>query len=454
LTQPAEGRVPPSDLAAEQSVLGAVLLDQTAMNQVGDKLQPKHFSYPRHIAIFAAMVKLSVAGKPADIITVGDALEQTTSPNGGSMIEFCGGRTYLAELEHVVPTAGDIVHYADIVFRLWQRREAITAGGRIAAMAYDETVPTEDVMDKMQEVVFGVAMGNLRTDFESVDSLGAKALVRMFEGEVAGIRTGFHDLDELLDGGAKKEQLIIVAARPGVGKTSLGLNIGLDAAKRGLPVTVFSLEMSSAQLTDRLIAQMCNISTKRFVGAKRQERLKPEEVDRVQRSVEQLRSLDFYIDDDPGLDELSLLSKGRRAKLKFDTQLIIVDYLQLMSGRGATREQEVTNISHAMKRMARELQVPVIAMAQLNRDAEKRANKRPTLADLRESGSIENDADVVIFIYRDDYHDAGVAVGEAELIVGKNRQGATGTVKVGWRPEVTQFVDRTTAEFDHAEGMS
>jgi replicative DNA helicase len=429
-----------------------VLLDESAMNLVATRIRPRHFYQPRHAAIFAAMAKLSEEGCPSDIITVGDALEQMPTPTGdGSMLNLVGGRSYLAGLEQTVPTAANILHYADIVFEKWQRRRAIQAGGEIAGLAYDETVETAVVMDKMQEVVFGVAMGNLKTDFADMTALTAEASQRMYAGTVPGIHTGFAGLDFLLDGGVKEEQLIIVAARPGVGKTSLGLNFGLAAARAGLPVNVFSLEMSSAQLTDRLISQTCGLPTKRFRNAAL---LKPEEIDRVQGAMDSLRGLPFYIDDDPALDELSLLSKGRRAKAKYDTQLILVDYLQLMSGKGMNREQEVTHISHSMKRMARELKVPVVCMAQLNRDAEKRANKRPTLADLRESGSIENDADVVIFIYREDYHDQEAPAGEAELIVGKNRQGATGTVKVRWRPELTQFVDMTTSEFAGTEAFA
>jgi replicative DNA helicase len=276
-------------------------------------------------------------------------------------------------------------------------------------------------------------------------------------GQVQGIPTGFGDLDRKTDGGFRPEELVVIAARPGVGKTSLGLNIALNVAARGDGVAFFSLEMSADQLADRMIAQTSKVPTQNFRHGK--SRCRGDEWERVQSAVDHLSRIPVYVDDDPLLDPLTLISKARMVKQRHERaghpiRLIVLDYLQLMSGgkSAVNREQEVAHAARTLKRLARELKVPVIAMAQLNREAEKRANKRPTLADLRESGEIEQASDIVLAIYREDVHDPEASVGNAELIICKHRNGPTGTIQLGFRPELTEFYSMEQTRMEEAAG--
>jgi replicative DNA helicase len=443
----AELRTPPHDLDAEQSVLGSVLVSQEAIVKLAGRLRPDHFYRATYGAVYRAALQLFERGEPVDNITVAQELRSMTNGEygAGDWLDRVGGRTALAGFQQAVPTAANALHYADIVIEKSRRRRAIEAFAKGTALAYDESRPAVEVLDEASEAIFRVAVGNLRSDFRDMGDLASNALERMTGGEIAGIPTGFGDLDHKTDGGFRPEELIVIAARPGVGKTSLGLNIALNVAGRGLGVAFFSLEMSAQQLADRMIAQISKVPVPNFRRGPK--RCQPGQWDKVQSALDTISTLPVFVDDDPLLDPLTLISKARMVKQRHEhtnpIRLVILDYLQLMSsGSGKTainREQEVANAARTLKRLARELKVPVIAMAQLNRESEKRANKRPTLADLRESGEIEQVSDIVLAIYREDANDEGSPVGAAELIIAKHRNGPTGSIPLGFRADLTEF---------------
>ena len=432
------GRVPPHDLEAEQSVLGAMLLDELAIIKVSEFLRPVDFYRKNHEDIYRAALELLSMGEPIDIVTVGSELEKM------GVLERIGGRSYLAQLEQAVPTAANIEFYGRIVKEKATKRSLISAGGDIAGLGYDEAIDAPDALNRAQKVVFDISEDRLQTDFEKLFGLLRTTMERVdaLQNNVSGtvgVASGFFDLDAKTNG-FKDNELIIIAGRPSMGKTSMALNIALEAAVREkVSVAIFSLEMSKDQLAERLLCEHARVDAQRLHRGL----LGEAEHERLAQALGPLGEAPIFIDDSPMLDELMLLTKARRIKLQENVGMVIVDYLQLMhSRRGSAddnRVQEVSQISRSMKALARELKVPVLALSQLSRGPEQRTDKRPMLSDLRESGSIEQDADVVIFLYREGYYNKADTTGIAEVIVAKNRNGPTGTVNLRFRPELTRF---------------
>ncbi|HEX6488654.1 MAG TPA: replicative DNA helicase [Candidatus Dormibacteraeota bacterium] len=434
----AEGRLPPHDLDAEQSVLGAILQESDAITRVLDFLYPEDFYRENHAQVYRACQRLFQDGEPIDNVTVTDALEKM------GVLERVGGRAGLLLLQEAVPTAANIEYYGRIVKERSYKRSLIKAGGTVAQLGYDPSVEAEDAISQAQSAIYGIAEDRIKQDFQRLYDLLRPAMDRidaqMASGKgVVGIPTGFTDLDRLTSG-FKSGELVIIAGRPGIGKTSFVLNVALQVATElKVPIAMFSLEMSKDQLVERLLCEHARIDAQRMHRGQ----LSDAEYDRLAQSLGPLSEAPIFIDDAPTLDELTVLLKSRQIHLREKVGMILIDYLQLMQGRSrgdeANRVQEVSAISRALKMVARELGVPVIAISQLSRAVEQRQDKRPMLSDLRESGSIEQDSDQVIFLYRDDYYKDDVRPGIAEVILAKNRNGPTGKAELKFVKEQTRF---------------
>jgi replicative DNA helicase len=438
----AAGRVPPHDLDAEISILGSILIDPLSIAKVLQFLHPEDFYRENNGQIYRAALDLFAAGEPIDNVTLAAQLQQA------GLLERVGGRAQLASTQSAVPTAANIEFYARIVKEKAYKRRLISAGGNIAGFGYDDSIEAEDAINQAQSLVFGVADDRDQRELARLYDLLGPAMERisvlMESGQgVVGIPSGFHDLDRMT-GGFKESDLIIVAGRPAMGKTSWILNVGLHAALEARKsIAVFSLEMSKEQLTERLLTEQAQIDAQRMHRGL----LTEAEFDRVSTALGPLGEAAIYIDDTPVMDELTLQLKARQAKMRHGVDMILVDYLQLMHGRSRGEEnrvQEVSAISRALKGLARELRVPVVAISQLSRAPEQRPDKRPILSDLRESGSIEQDADVVMFLYRPEYYKADEKPGIAEVIVAKHRNGPTGTVELKFRRDHTRFYNLET----------
>ena len=436
------GRVPPNDLDAEMSVLGSILLDPLSIAKVLQFLHPEDFYRENNGQIYRAALDLFAAGEPIDNVTLASQLQHI------GMLDRVGGRTQLASMQGAVPTAANIEYYGRIVKEKAYKRRLISAGSNIAGFGYDDSVDAEEAINQAQSLVFGVADDRDQRELAKLYDLLGPAMERislqMESGQgVIGIPSGFHDLDRMT-GGFKDSDLIIVAGRPAMGKTSLALNVGLFAALEAKKsVAIFSLEMSKEQLTERLLTEQAQIDAQRLHRGL----LSEAEFDRVSNALGPLGEASIYIDDTPVMDELTLQLKARQAKMRHGIDMVIIDYLQLMHGRSRgddNRVQEVSSISRALKGLARELRIPVIAISQLSRAPEQRPDKRPILSDLRESGSIEQDSDVVMFLYRPEYYKAEERPGIAELIVAKHRNGPTGTIELKFRRDHTRFYNLET----------
>ena len=433
-----EGRVPPHDLDAEQSVLGAILQEPEAITRVLDFLNPEDFYRENHAQIYRACTRLFQEGEPIDNVTVTDALDKQ------GMLERVGGRAGLLLLQETVPTSANVEYYGRIVKEHSYKRRLIQAGGKVAQLGYDPGVEAEDALSQAQAAVYGIAEDRIKQDFERLYDLLRPAMDRidaqMSSGKgTVGIPSGFTDLDRLTSG-FKPGELVILAGRPGVGKTSFALNIALQVSTElKVPIAMFSLEMSKDQLVERLLCEHARIDAQRMHRGQ----LSDAEYDRLAQSLGPLSEAPIFIDDAPTLDELTVLLKSRQIHLREKVGMILIDYLQLMHGRSrgddANRVQEVSAISRALKMVARELNVAVVALSQLSRAVEQRTDKRPMLSDLRESGSIEQDSDQVIFLYRDDYYKDDVRPGIAEVILAKNRNGPTGKAELKFVKEQTRF---------------
>jgi replicative DNA helicase len=433
-----EGRVPPHDLEAEGSVLGSILLDATAITRVLDLLKPEDFYRENNAQIYRAATELFRQGEPIDNITLADELTRM------AVLERVGGRAHLAMLQEGVPTAANIEYYGRIVKDRAQKRRLISAGGTVSALGFDDAVPADEALNEAQRAVYDIADQRVGTKLELLYPLLKDAMERvdaqMARGTgILGVPSGYHDLDRITSG-FKNSDLVVVAARPAMGKTSLATAIALHAAVHAqIPVAIFSLEMSKEQLVERLLCQQAKIDSQRMHRGMLSDR----EYEQLVMAIGPLENAPIYIDESPVLDELTVLLKARQAKLQYNIGLVVIDYLQLMKGRGGkddNRVQEVSSISRSLKGLARELKIPVIALSQLSRGPEARPNKRPMLSDLRDSGSIEQDSDLVIFLYRDDYYnDKSEEPGIAEIIISKHRNGPTGTLKLRFRKEHTLF---------------
>jgi len=436
------GRVPPHDLDAEMSVLGSILLDPLSVAKVLQFLHPEDFYRENNGQVYRAALDLFAAGEPIDNVTLAAQLQTM------GMLDRVGGRTQLASMQSAVPTAANIEYYGRIVKEKAYKRRLISAGSNIAGFGYDDGVEAEEAINQAQSLVFGVADDRDQRELAKLYDLLGPAMERislqMESGQgVIGVPSGFHDLDRMT-GGFKDSDLIIVAGRPSMGKTSLALNIALHAALNATKaVAIFSLEMSKEQLTERLLTEQAQIDAQRLHRGL----LSEAEFDRVSNALGPLGEAAIYIDDTPAMDELTLQLKARQAKMRHNVDLIVVDYLQLMHGRSRgddNRVQEVSSISRALKGLARELRIPVIAISQLSRAPEQRPDKRPILSDLRESGAIEQDSDVVMFLYRPEYYKSDERPGIAEVIVAKHRNGPTGMIELKFRRDHTRFYNLET----------
>src|SRR4051812_37222102 len=445
-------RLPPQSLEAEQSVLGAILIDRDAIVEVAEFLQPADFYRQANGAVYAAILELFERREPIDIVTVADALERS------EQLEGIGGRGYLSSLSNSTPTAVHAVQYARIVERKAVLRNLIGAAGRIAGIGYEDPAEIQEAIDRAEAELFAVSQKRIESGFHRLDSLLHEAYDRLdylhaHRGEISGVRTGFTDLDTLTTG-LQKSDLVIVAARPSVGKTSFALNLAEHAAVREKKsVGVFSLEMSKEQLVLRLLSSVANIDSQRL----RSGFLEEMDFARIAPAMNALSEASIYIDDTPSISTMELRTKARRLQAEAGLDLVIVDYLQLMqaatTSRDSNRVQEVSEISRGLKALARELSVPVVALSQLSRQPEMRNENEPRLSDLRESGAIEQDADLVMFLYRDRDKGGDDADTDGEVIhlkLAKHRNGPTGSIELWFKKRQTRFVsyaaDRYAAE--------
>ena len=435
-------KVPPHNIEAEQAILGGVLINNDAMNQIMDILSPDDFYREAHVSIFQGMVQLYDRGEPIDIITLSSYLTKKNS------LEKIGGTDYLASMVDAISTSAGILHHAQIVKDLAVRRKLIGQCSIISESCFQEWEETEDLLEIAEQSIFDIAEEQIREGFQSLKEVITTSFKKLesaatFEGYVTGVPTGFDDFDRLT-AGLQPSDLIIIAGRPSMGKTALALNIGYNAAKRTKKaVAVFSLEMSKPQLGVRLLGFDARLdATKLRTGF-----LRDKEWTLLTDAANRLSELPIFIDDSSAISVLEMKAKCRRLKKKDDLALVIVDYLQLIQGRRSaeSRQLEISEISRLLKAMAKDLNVPVLALSQLNRKVEDRPNKRPQLADLRESGAIEQDADVIAFIYRDEVYHPNSEENRniAEIILGKQRNGPTGYFKLTFQKELTRFRNYT-----------
>ena len=432
-------RLPPQSIEAEEAVLGSILIDPDAIIRVAAMLKPEDFYREKHGWVYETALILHERREPIDFLTVCDELERR-----GQLAEV-GGATFITTLINVVPTSIHVEHYARIVERTATRRRLIEAAGQIAALAYQEAEDVDEVVDRAEQVLFGVSERRISRELVPIKQVLSEYYDRIeyltrHRGEMIGIPTGFTDIDKLL-GGLQRSDLVILAARPSAGKTSLALSFAHNSAKKwGQRVAFFSLEMSDEQVVQRLIAAETGINAQRL----RRGDIEQDEWGRFMKATSDLAETHIYIDDTPSISALELRTKARRLHAEIGVDLIVVDYLQLMRGdfRAENRVQEIASISRALKALARELNVPVLAISQLSRGVESRTDKRPILSDLRESGALEQDADVVIFIYRDEmYNENTERPNIADIMVAKHRNGPTGSVSLYFRKELAQFLE-------------
>ncbi len=438
----AEVRVPPQDLEAEHSVLGSLMLDHEPIFRVADVLAAHDFYKPAHREIYEAITDLFARREPVDVLSVTSRLREKNK------LDDIGGSSYLATLVNAVPTASHIEHYATLVRRKRLFRDLIGASHHIAQLGYKEADNIEELIDEAEQKIFGIAKDSLRQEFFPIKEGLADALERIDrlhkgDGALRGVPTGFADLDGYL-AGLQKSDLVILAARPSLGKTSLALNIARNvAAEEKKAVGVFSLEMSREQVIDRLIASEASVDLWRLRTGKLRSDGPDNDFARLSDAMDALSQIPIFIDDSASPTVMELRAKARRLQAQHDVGLIVIDYLQLIRGHGNTdsRVQEVSEISRSLKGLAKELNVPVLALSQLSRGIEMRGpSAKPKLSDLRESGSIEQDADVVMFIYREDKaKENSDKKNIAEILIEKHRNGPTGKIELYFNEQSAAF---------------
>jgi replicative DNA helicase len=448
--------MPPQDLGAEVCVLGSMILDKDGIGEIIPILRAEHFYRQDHRLIYDALISLYENNKPIDLVLLQDELDAQ------SQLESAGGAQYLVDLVNGVPSAANMVYYARIVRDKGMLRNLITTSSEINNMAYEARGDVGEVMEMAEQKIFEVTQQKITGQAVKIKDIIAQVYESLEQRSgqmITGVATGFLELDELTCG-LQRGEMIIIAARPSMGKTALGLNIAENVgANSKMPVAIFSLEMGAQQLAERMLSGRAHINSHKL----RQGLLTDNDYNRLAETAGELSPAPIFVDDSPSLSPLELRAKARRLKLQQDIQLVVVDYLQLMHVAGVdSRVQEVGQISRHLKALARELNVPVIAMSQLNRSPEGREGHRPRMSDLRESGNIEQDADVVIMLHRESYYKqaadkdagesaAGFSPGSenvdnmAELIITKQRNGPTGTVKLTWIPEWTRFENLSKA---------
>ncbi len=434
------GKLPPQNLDAESSLLGAILIDADAIVRVADIIGVQDFYDERHQRIFEAINKLYNKHSPLDILTLYNQLKED------GFLDIVGGASYLTELTNYVPTAAHVEQYAEIVSQKALRRRLIKASQEMVGMGYDETQTVQALIEEAEAQLFQVSQAHVKQDIASIEDILAESFERLDElhkdkGKIRGIPTGLKDVDNIL-AGLQRSDLIIIAARPSMGKTALTLNLAHNiATKAQQPVLIFALEMSKEQLVDRMLSMESGVDAWNI----RTGNLSDNDFERIGQAMGTLSEAPIFIDDSPGITVSDLRTKARREQHKQQLGCIMVDYLQLMSGGSrfggdGNRVQEISEISRGLKAIARELNVPVVALSQLSRSVESRSPQIPQLADLRESGSIEQDADVVAFIYREDYYNPETdRKNITDLLIKKHRNGPTGNVELYFDRERQRF---------------
>lgn len=432
------GKVPPQNIDAEKSLLGAILIDEEVLIDVAEIVKPVDFYDKRHASIYAGIIRLFEKHSPVDLLTLTDELKKKGD------LDAVGGSVYLSELTNYVPTAAHAKSYAEIVSQAAVRRRLIKASADISTLAFNEELTVPQLLGQSEAELFSVSDSSLSNDLTSLEDILDHSFERLDElfrnkGQLRGIRTGYRDLDNIT-AGLQRSNLIILAARPAMGKTTLVTNLAYNIATiEKKPVLFFSLEMSKEQLVDRMLADAAGVDSWNIQTGN----LSEEDFAKLSDAMGEMAEAPIYIDDTPGITALELRTKARRIAHEGELGLIVIDYLQLLEPTTKTgnRVQEVSEISRSLKLIARELNVPVIALSQLSRQVENRDDKRPQLADLRESGSIEQDADIVMFIFREAYYNPETERQNiTDLILAKHRHGATGTVELYFHPERLRFM--------------
>ena len=433
-------RIPPHSVESEQSILGSIILDKEAIITVAETIQPMDFYKEAHKIIYESMLKLNSNNEPIDLITLIEELRKE------GHLDSIGGISYLTSLSTIVPTTSNVKYYANIVKEKSVMRQLIKASNEIINLGYDASTDVQEILDKAEKNIFDISQEKSGDDIQPINVV-LQDTFEMIEklctdkSEVTGITTGFADLNKKING-LQRTDLILLAARPAMGKTAFSLNLVQNAALKGdASVAVFSLEMSKEQLVQRMLSAQSNVELSKIKTGNLGESDWPRIID----GMAVLSEANIFIDDTPGIKISEIRSKCRRLKIEKGLDLILIDYLQLMEGEGKNenRQQEIAKISRSLKILAKELDCPVVALSQLSRSPELRKDHRPILSDLRESGSIEQDADIVMFLYRDEYyHDDSEKKNIGEVIIAKNRHGETGNVELVWFGQVQKFSDK------------
>lgn len=434
------GKVPPHDLEAEQAIIGSMMTDHDAVISAIEVLKEEDFYREDNKAIYAAILNLYNRAEPIDIITVKSELESM------GKFEQIGGLEYLAELPEKVPTTANAMKYVKIVEEKSTLRRLIKTANEIIELGYSKTEEVEDIMEGAEKKIFNIMQEKNQKGYSPIKDVLVESFTQLEElynrkQHITGVPSGFTELD-YRTAGFHGSELILIAARPAMGKTAFVLNIATNASvKANVPVAVFSLEMSKEQLVNRILCSEAMVDSNKVRTGK----LEEEDWTKLAGAIGPLSEAEIYIDDTPGINIMEIRAKCRKLKLEKNIGMVIIDYLQLIQGsnkRGGSREQEISEISRSLKILAKELNVPVIALSQLSRAAEQRPDHRPMLSDLRESGAIEQDADIVMFLYRDDYYNKESEKKDiAEIIIAKHRGGSTGTVELLWLGSYTKFVN-------------
>ena len=433
-------RIPPHSVESEQSILGSIILDKEAIITVAETIQPMDFYKEAHKIIYESMLKLNSNNEPIDLITLIEELRKE------GHLDSIGGISYLTSLSTIVPTTSNVKYYANIVKEKSVMRQLIKASNEIINLGYDASTDVQEILDKAEKNIFDISQEKSGDDIQPINVV-LQDTFEMIEklctdkSEVTGITTGFADLNKKING-LQRTDLILLAARPAMGKTAFSLNLVQNAALKGdASVAVYSLEMSKEQLVQRMLSAQSNVELSKIKTGNLGESDWPRIID----GMAVLSEANIFIDDTPGIKISEIRSKCRRLKIEKGLDLILIDYLQLMEGEGKNenRQQEIAKISRSLKILAKELDCPVVALSQLSRSPELRKDHRPILSDLRESGSIEQDADIVMFLYRDEYyHDDSEKKNIGEVIIAKNRHGETGNVELVWFGQVQKFADK------------
>ena len=457
---PTYGHLQPQATEMEKAVLGALMIDKDAYAIVCEILRPESFYEPRNQMVYAAIRDLSMEEKPVDMLTVTDQLAK----NGN--LEQVGGPAYIAELSSGVATSANIEYHANVIAQKSLARQLISFSSMIQTKAFDETIDVEDLMQEAEGSLFELSQHNMKKDYTAIDPVIAQAVKGIQDAAkntdgLTGVSTGYYKLDDITSGWQASD-LVIIAGRPAMGKTSFALSMAKNiAADLRQPMAFFSLEMSNVQLVNRLISNACEIQGSKILNGQ----LQRDEWERLDKNINQLLGAPLYVDDTPGLSVFELRTKARRLVREHGIKLIMIDYLQLMNANGmrfSSRQEEVSTISRSLKGLAKELNIPILALSQLNRGVESREGlegKRPQLSDLRESGAIEQDADMVLFVHRPEYYhiyqdDNGRDLhGMAQIIIAKHRKGATGDVLLTFRGEFTRFENPEEKTIDNRAPM-